>query len=76
MNLGVPKSKKSDTAGILKKILIWELSVKFWTMSGKPVNRNFQFLYDGRGQQGQSFEYGAIFEKNLNRGLIRGLNRD
>ena len=29
------------------------------------------FLYDGRGKYGASFEYGSIFGKNLNAGLIR-----
>ena len=28
------------------------------------------FLHDGRGQLGASFEYGAIFGKNLYRSLI------
>ena len=27
------------------------------------------FLYDGRRQYGASFEYGAIFKKNLNLGI-------
>ena len=34
------------------------------------------FLHDGRGQYGASFEYGAIFGKNLNPGSITGLSRD
>ena len=34
------------------------------------------FLHDGRRQEGTAFEYGAIFGKNLNLGLIRGLSRD
>ena len=33
------------------------------------------FLHDGRRQYRTSFEYGAIFGKNLNLGLIRELNR-
>ena len=33
-------------------------------------------MHDGRGQEGSSFEYGAIFEKNLNSGLSRRLDRD
>ena len=33
-------------------------------------------MHDGRGQNGVSFEYDAIFGKNLNPEIIRGLSRD
>ena len=33
-------------------------------------------MHDGRGQQGASFECGAIFGENLNPGLRRDLSWD
>ena len=43
-----------------------------WNQSLKVSN----FVHDGGEQMGASFEWGAIFGKNLNLGLIKGLSRD
>ena len=48
---------------------------KIWVFGhflGKRSLKVSNFLYDGRGQYGASFECGAIFGKNLNPGL-RGI---
>ena len=52
---------------------------KIWVLGHFHRNRSLKvsnFLHDVRRQQGTSSEYGGIFGKNLNPGLIRGLSRD
>ena len=44
----------------MSKIRVFGHFLGNWTLT------NFNFLHDGRGQQGASFECGAIFGKNLN----------
>ena len=42
----------------------------FSTFFGNCLLKLFNFLHDSRRQQGGSLEYGAVFEKKLNQGLI------
>ena len=49
---------------------------RFRHFLGNRSFKVFDLLHDGRRQKGASFECGVIFGKNINLGLIRGLNRD
>ena len=48
---------------------------KIWVLEHFCGNCS-NFLHEGRRQFGTSSEFGGILGKNLNLGLIRGLNRD
>ena len=67
---------------ILKEKLIWALMdlkcQRFVSFGHFLLKHSFKvpnFLYNGRMQQGTSYEYGGVFGENLNLGLIRGLDR-